>query len=125
MNGENKALAVAELELGGVNRKIEFSLYSIAKLKKVTGKNVLVGELDVKDPDNLTLFIWAALISHDATLDGGVSDGGPDSKLAATLEQIGRWVPFSRMQEITEAINTAFLAAMPSEKKGGAEKKSH
>lgn len=120
-----KAMSVMEVQLGGETRRVEYTLYSIARLKQLTGKNAMKGEVDTKEPDQLIAFAWAGLISHDKELDGGIVDGKPDEKLAGVLKEVGRWVSFERLHDIMNVFSTAFLLAMPDSKKekDGAEKK--
>lgn len=122
MSNETKLDPTVTVELGGAIRTFSFSMYSLHKLQKLTGKNAFRGEIDTKDFEQMTAFVWAGLIDRDPTLDGAIVDGKPDEKLGVILEQISKWISLDKLTLVSEAIATAFSYAMPKRKEGEVKK---
>jgi hypothetical protein len=124
MQNVEKAASSIYLELGGVQRRFEFTMWSIAQMKRLSGKNALRGELDVQDPDDLAVLVWAGLIPSDPSLDGQVipsaepgKPGQGDDNVTAAIYQIQKWMRFDRLGEIGSAVRQAFDSATPAASK--------
>lgn len=124
MQNLEKAVSSIHIDLGGVQRRFEFTMWSIAQMKRLSGKNALRGELDVQDPDDLAVLVWAGLISSDPSLDGEVTPsqepgraGKGDENVVSAIHQIQKWMRFDRLSEIGAAVRQAFDAATPASNK--------
>lgn len=108
--------ATVTIELGGKPRILEYTLYAIEKLRKLTGKNVLKGEVDGQDPEFLFAFAWAGLIQHDETLDGLIVEGKPTPELQKNLDQVAKWMGSKKLTKLYTSCMTALVSATPKKK---------
>lgn len=124
MDQLNKAVPAIFIELGGLQRRFEFSMWSMAQMKRLTGKNALRGELDPQDPEELAVLVWAGLVSSDPSLDGQIvpstepgKPGTPDDNVLSAVHQVQKWMRFDKISEIGAAVRQAFDAASPTASK--------
>lgn len=123
METDNKALPSEAIVLNDKTYRVQFTMYSLLKFKKLTGKNILKGELDSREPEDMIHFLWAGLLAHEPSFDGEIIDGKPDSSLEKALEDIAKLMTFDKFSEIGEVLNRAFKNAMPAPKEGNSPQK--
>jgi hypothetical protein len=108
----DEALPEYSLKIGEKTYKLEYSLYSFAKLKKAFGINAMAGQVDFNDPEHVLYFLWAGLITHDRSLDGNVfPDGNLDDQLESAVRMLGTFLTLSKMREVSALVMEAFLAS--------------
>jgi len=123
MNTDSKALPSEAIELESRTFTVQFTMYSLLKFKRLTGKNILKGDLDSREPEDMIHFLWAGLLAHEPDLDGEVIDGKPDATLQKNLDRVAKMMTFDKFAEIGRVLNKAFLNAMPEVKEGNNSQK--
>lgn len=115
MKNVDKAFPAVLVEIGGEERKLEYTMYSAIQLLKLTGKNVMKGEIDYADPMQIVPLVWAGLISTCPELDGDVDADTkkPDQKAADGILKVSKWIKFDRLKHVSAAIARAFGQASP------------
>lgn len=100
MSNIDKVGQGVEIELGGKIRHLVFDMWAFYLLERETGKNALNGELFTQpSATELVTLVWAAVQGSE--------------KLS--MEQVGRMMPFSKLPDITKAIQIAFSHAAAPE----------
>lgn len=122
MENLDKAAPGIFITLGGVQRSLIYTFDAVKKLKRITGKNLLKGEVDWQDPDEFVYLLWAGLIANDPSLDGGVDATGTLSDAAqAGVDAIGKLITLGDLGTISNALMETFKQATPDsgeDKKG-------
>lgn len=98
MAPSKKTQAMPEIEIKlDKKRKLVFDFNALCKLEETTGKNALRGETwsDLSALDVRAL-LWGALLRDDPEL---------------TLDQVGEFVNFGNLEDVTAAIQKAFELA--------------
>lgn len=115
-----KASPAIFLNIGGTERRFGFTMKSMGRIIALTGKNPMKGELDEKDPFDLSVLVWAGLITFDKSLDGVIipshekgQPGQGDENVMKSIEQVQEWMSFDRLADIGEAVRVALNAASP------------
>lgn len=124
MQNLEKASSAIFLDLGGQQRRFEYSMWSIGQIMRLTGKNPMRGELDPQHPDDLAILVWGGFISSDPSLDGNIipgeeqgKPGKADDNIRSAVEQVQKWMRFDRLSEISAAVKQAFEQASPTANK--------
>ena len=118
MQNLDKASSSLFIDLGGIQRRFEFTMHSMSQIKALTGKNPIKGEIDFQDPDDLSILVWGGLISSDPTLDGEIIKeegkiGVPDNAIKDSIAQVKKWLRFDRLAEVGATVRAAYDAATP------------
>ena len=120
MQNLEKAKGHIFLSLGGEDRRLAYTVHSVAQVKDLTGKNFLKGEIDPNDPHDLAILVWAGLITWDESLDGDVTPaetvgapGTPDETVRKAIKWVQKSMTFDRMYEIAAKVRQALEVAAP------------
>jgi hypothetical protein len=96
--------------LGGKDRIIQFDLNAIIELEKKFG--TVKDAMEAMKSGSMTdmrMILWAGLIHQEAILN---EDGEPTG-YKITPYQVGSWVSFPRMNEISQKITQALINSSP------------
>lgn len=86
------------------NLLIDFN--ALAKIEEITGKNALSQDMwENLSANDLRIFLWACLTHEDESL---------------TVTDVGKFIHFGNMAEISQKLNEAFHKAMPEKATGTA-----
>jgi hypothetical protein len=119
----HKVNPVVRVNLGGEERTLCYTLWAALQVEKLTGKNLLTGQLDSASPRDLILLIWAGLLDGMPQFDGDVdSDGKPDASISAAIKQVGTWVNLANLGEIGVGVRKAINAASGDSKESSEKK---
>ena len=120
MQNLEKAKGHITLTLGGEERRLAYTVHSVAQVKYLTGKNFLKGELDSNDPDDLAILVWAGLITWDESLDGDVTPaetagapGTADENVRRAVKWVQKSMNFDQMYEIANKVRQALEVSAP------------
>lgn len=118
MENVDKARPKVQVNLGGQQRSLGYTMDAMARAFEITGKSMLKGELDHQNPKELVVLVWAGLVGDDESLEGEVMpDGRPDPELKKALKMVGKWITIENLQDVADAVREAFERAKPKEKK--------
>lgn len=86
------------LELGGKTRHLLLDFNALAAFEEKTGKNVFKFDWDNLSAKDTRVLIWACLLHEDPEL---------------MLEQVGSWMTFESIPEITAALQQVMKSSFP------------
>ncbi len=119
----DQAAPNATLEFEGKSSRLLLSMYAISQIKRVTGKNLLQGEMNLSDPEHITSLVWGGLLDSIPELDGEVVQGKPDENAQNGLKRVGRWFTLDKLNLVSSCLEIAFEQAGISSKGSPVEKK--
>lgn len=109
------------VKIGGEDLKIEFTMWALRQFQRLTGINLLGGDSNLNDPDNLAALIWAGLIAHQPQFDGEISEAlKPSAEVRAQIDRISKSLSLSQMIEASKAVFEALAAGTGTKLQDGA-----
>lgn len=92
-------MSFTTLELGGQTRRLRFDMNAIVALEQRFGRPLeKFADLDAT-VEVIRAMLWAALLHEEPTI---------------TEREVGEMVALDQLGDITEAVNEAFLASLPT-----------
>lgn len=111
-----KDAQVGVIELGGEKRKLHFDLNAFAELEKRFGNiNEVMERLQEGRIGDLRVILWAGLI-HDQVLEFDEDTGEP-TKYGITPYEVGKWVTFDNMKEVSDILGEVLGGSLPEAEK--------
>lgn len=108
------------IDLGGKTLTLRYTMRSVAQYKRLTGKNLLGGQMDPTDAEQIIALVWCGLVDAQQEFDGQIEkDGTPSANVAKHLLWIEKSMKLSDVGPISEAIKRAFEQASPAQKEAG------
>lgn len=93
MSNLEKVNPVRILHLNGKDYKFTLRMHGLSQFEKLTGKSLIVSNLNPSSTVQVIAAVWAGLLEHHPELDGFIDyNGRPEAKLQATLRQIEDWM---------------------------------
>ncbi len=105
--------------IGGRELILRYTMRSVAQYKRLTGKNLLGGQMDPTDAEQIIALVWCGLLDAQQEFDGSIEkDGTPSPNVAKHLLWIEKSMKLGDVGPLSEAIKRAFEQASPAQKEG-------
>ncbi len=124
MDSLSKVKPSITVELLGKKMSFRFNLRSCAVFKRLRGRSLIAGKLDLFDAEDIAAVLWAGLIPDNKELDGEVDANGlPDEKVKKVLDDLLDSLDLSDFPYlINDIIQPAIALTQPKESSSAKKK---